>query len=116
MASASSDNIKVAILDNFHSEILPSEQYGNYYLQGISIAADSALKDNHIHVVYKNFTYGTNPLGILQSLSAIKEWHPDLIIGPRSSNQFLLLKNQLNNILVISPYATASNSRSEMTH
>ncbi len=107
IANIKNNELKVAILDNFHSQMLPSEKYVDYYMQGISMAVEEA-QESGIHIICKNFTYGTNSLGILESLSNLKEWSPDLVIGPRSSNQFLLLKNQFKNILVLSPYATSS--------
>ncbi len=104
--SAAPLHVKVAILDNFHSEELPSDQYQTFYMNGIALAAQNALKQG-IQFDYKVFVYGTGPLDVITAAEEAEKWQPDLIIGPRASNQFLLLPNFIQNILVLSPYATA---------
>lgn len=97
-------NLKIALLDNFTLEKY-AQVYKNSYYAGIETAILSAKK-NHVIIHFKNFTYGNDPLGVLDSIPTVKAWHPDVIIGPHYSNQFLLLKNHFNNVLVLSPYAT----------
>lgn len=96
--------IKIALLDNFTLEKY-AQIYKDSYYAGIETAI-LAAKKNHILIHFKNFTYDNNPLGIFDAVPAVKAWHPDVVIGPHYSNQFLLLKNHFNHVLVLSPYAT----------
>lgn len=99
--------LRIAIIDNFHTQKLSSEKYATYYLNGITAAVFDA-KTKGVVVQYKFFPFGKSPLSILKILPTVKSWKPDLIIGPRSSNYFLLLKTQFTNIMVLSPFATAN--------
>lgn len=99
--------VKLAILDQLQSQKFSSEKYEKDYFDGIDVAVRVA-KVRGIEIESKHFSYGREPLDILAEIPKIKEWNPDFIIGPRSSNKFLLLKDQFSDILVISPLATAS--------
>ena len=49
----------------------------------------------------KTFDYDrTHPLAILQSVKEVKAWDPDVILGPRNSNMFLLTRGVFKNVLV----------------
>ena len=108
-AHASEKNIivKVAILDQLMSQKLSSIIYKEDYLKGIKLASTVAKNRKHIDVIYKYFSYKKEPLGIFAAIPKVKAWKPDFIIGPRSSNSMLLLKNAFKNILVVSPMATS---------
>lgn len=96
--------IKVAVLDNINDPSLPAD-YKISYLQGIATAM-LAAQDQGYTVQYKTFFYGNQPLAILNEIPLVKVWQPDVIIGPHFSNEFLLLKNDFNDVLVISPDAS----------
>ena len=96
--------IKVAILDNFSIERY-AKTYTKHYFEGVSAAKLSA-KSRHYQLQIKSFTYEDTPLAILNAITEVKAWHPDVIIGPHYSNQFLLLNNQFHHVLVLSPYAS----------
>jgi len=96
--------LRIALLDNFTLEKY-AQAYKNSYYAGIQTAI-LAAKKNHISIQFKSFTYGDDPLGVIDAIPVVKAWHPDVIIGPHYSNQFLLLKQYFNNVLVLSPYAT----------
>lgn len=101
--------IKLAIIDNFKYQINSGGilSYSSQYVNGIEAAKYFANKA-HTPIQYKIFTYGQNPLDVLSVIPSVKSWNPDVIIGPRSSNIFLLLNNQFkNNILILSPLATS---------
>lgn len=98
--------IKIAILDNLLNEKLSSDNYIDYYLSGIK-AAKEYTKKQGINIQYRAFFYDRTPLAIIKMFPKVKAWHPDLIIGPRDSDNFLLLRGYFNHILVLSPYATA---------
>lgn len=97
-------HLKIALLDNFTLEKYAALYKDSYYA-GIETAI-LAAKKNHISIQFKNFTYDNDPLGVLNAIPSVKSWHPDAIIGPHYSNQFLLLRNHFKNVLVLSPYAT----------
>lgn len=101
--------IRLAIIDDFHYQpfITPNE-YQNQYFQGVEIAVQQAESYGY-HIQYKYFSYGHNALDILKIVPQVNSWHPDAIIGPRSSNTFLLLNGYFQNVLVLSPFASASN-------
>ncbi len=98
--------IRVAILDNLQSQKLSSINYEDHYLEGVELAVFSA-KEKGINLQYKYFKYGKEPLDIFTEIPKVKAWKPDFIIGPRSSDKFLLLKNYFNDVAVLSPLATA---------
>ncbi|MBV9576775.1 MAG: hypothetical protein JO149_09150, partial [Gammaproteobacteria bacterium] len=68
--------------------------------------AKTVSKKNNIKIIYKPFFYGTDPLAILNEIPKVNAWHPDIILGPHYSNQFLLLRNYFKDILVLSSYAS----------
>ncbi|HXT83501.1 MAG TPA: hypothetical protein VN704_04095, partial [Verrucomicrobiae bacterium] len=98
--------IRVAILDNLLNEKLSSDNYIDYYLSGIKAAKEFSRKER-INIQYQTFFYDRTPLALLKLLPKVKVWHPDLIIGPRDSDNFLLLKNYFRDVLILSPYATS---------
>jgi len=102
-----SQSIRVAILDNpnMPPKLWTWLQYEKSYLRGIEIAK-TVSKKNNIHIIYKTFFYGTDPLAILNEIPKVNAWHPDIILGPHYSNQFLLLRNYFKNVLVLSSYAS----------
>jgi hypothetical protein len=102
--TGSTYTVRVAILDNFTAE-KSSQKYKDAYIRGV-IAAKLAASEKGFSIQYKTFTYGSNPLDILVSVSELQSWKPDLIIGPHSSNQFLLMPKYFKDIMVVSPYAT----------
>lgn len=99
--------LKVAILDQLQSQKFSSEKYERDYFDGLDVAV-SIARDRGIRIESKHFSYGREPLDILEGVKQVKEWKPDFVVGPRSSNKFLLLKDQFSGVLVISPLATAS--------
>lgn len=106
MTVAYSQTIKVAIVD----DLVPkwaSETYQMYYLNGIQVATDQAQKVD-IKYQIKTFFYSDPAVNILGTINSVKNWQPDIVIGPRFSEHFLLLKSLFNNVLVLSPYATAN--------
>ena len=98
--------IKVAILDNLMSQKLASEQYVRDYMKGVDVAKIETEKHGY-DLKYKTFFYGIEPLSVLKTISSIRKYQPDFIIGPRSSDNFLLLSNYFSDILVISPLASS---------
>lgn len=105
--SWSMETIKIAILDNLRSEKLSSVIYENDYLSGVDTAF-LAAKSQGINIDYKYFKYERGKLDILTKLTELKAWKPDYIIGPRSSDSFLLLKPYFNDIMIVSPLASAN--------
>ncbi|MDF2940442.1 MAG: hypothetical protein K0R66_1084 [Gammaproteobacteria bacterium] len=98
--------IRIAILDNVNDPYLPSG-YQDSYIAGIKTAALVAQNQGYT-IQYQTFFYDNNPLAILKEVPSVTAWHPDLIIGPHSSNQLLLLRNSFKNIMILSPYASDS--------
>lgn len=98
--------IKIAILDNLMSQKFASEQYVRDYINGVK-TAQKASKKLGFNVEYKTFFYEAEHLSILKEINKIEKYHPDFIIGPRSSDNFLLLAPYFSNILVISPLASS---------
>lgn len=100
--------IKLAILDNLQSQKLSSQKYEQDYLEGLNLALERAEKKG-IKFEHKNFFYnGKVDLSILEQIEKVKAWKPDIVIGPRSSNKFLVLEKHFKGVLVLSPLATAS--------
>ncbi|HLX54977.1 MAG TPA: hypothetical protein VKR58_13610 [Aquella sp.] len=99
--------IKVAILENLLSQKLPSVNYMHDYLAGIKVAGMVA-HDRGINIEYQYFPYNNAPLNILTKINAVEEYNPDVIIGPRVAEQFIVLKFYLKNILVLSPLVNAN--------
>ncbi len=106
-SDASRPQIKVAILDNLKFERLSTDKYASDYMDGLATARD-VLSTQGTRIEIKLFTYDKDPLAILRLAPEVRDWQPDLVIGPRSSAQFMLLKGLFTDILVVSPFATAS--------
>lgn len=106
-AWASPTTLRVAILENLKIEKLSTDKYASDYLDGIKLAQEAAAKHGY-KVEVQEFFYGKEPLAILEKLPEVLKWQPDLVIGPRTSSLFLLLKDHLQDVLVLSPFATAS--------
>ena len=99
--------IKVAILENLKFEKLSTDKYANDYMDGLLTASDAAKADGD-SIEIKTFFYDKEPLAILKKVPEVKTWNPDIVIGPRSSSLFLMLKDQFRDVLVVSPFATAA--------
>lgn len=103
--------IKLAILDNpsliekYNSK---PETFQEAYMRGINTAIADA-KRNGYSIEYKTFFFGNNLLDILNKVSEVNAWKPDVIIGLHSSNQFLIARNYFEDTQVISLYATDKN-------
>lgn len=108
ISSENHESIKLAILDNFHFQKNITNQFDQYYKPGIALAQKQAEKMRY-KIDVKYFDYDRTPLGVLTAIPRLKAWNPDVIIGPRNSNVFLLIENQFNDVLVLSPFATANN-------
>lgn len=100
-------SIKVAVLENLKFEKLSTDKYANDYMDGLLTAVDAAKLDGY-NIEIQTFFYDKEPLSILKKVPDVKAWNPDIIIGPRSSSLFLMLKDQFSDILVLSPFATAT--------
>jgi len=98
--------IKVAVLDNLKSEKMASEEYTKDYLKGIDLGMLEAKKKG-ILLETKTFFFSRNKLEIFDQVGEIKKWGADLVIAPRSSDLFLMLRESFPDTLVISPLATA---------
>jgi hypothetical protein len=98
--------IKIAVLDRLQSQRFSSEKYQEDYFDGLRLA-NLHGKNLGIIIDYKYFEYGPNELDIIKAAKSVDGWNPDVIIGPRVSSKFLLLKNMFKDILVISPLATS---------
>jgi hypothetical protein len=99
--------VKVAILENLKFEKLSTDKYANDYMDGLLTASDVAKEDGYA-IEIKTFFYDKEPLAILKKVPEVKTWSPDIVIGPRSSSLFLMLKDQFSDVLVLSPFATAT--------
>lgn len=104
---AQPQTIKVAVLENLKFEKLSTDKYANDYLEGLLAAVDAAKKYGYT-IEIQPFFYDKEPLAILKKVPEVKAWHPDIVIGPRSSSLFLMLKDQFTDVLVLSPFATAT--------
>ena len=103
--------IKIAILDNpvlFARHNSVSENLQKAYMQGINTAVEAG-KEKGYDIQYKTFFYGNNLLDIINKISDVKKWNPDVIVGLHSSNQFLITRNYFTDIVVISLFATDKN-------
>lgn len=98
--------IKIAIVDNFKYQNYVTTKYKEYYLEGLNVALDQA-KRSGLLINYKIFQYSQDPLSIINIIPNVIEWKPDVIIGPRDSNKFLMLSPYIKNVLTISPFATS---------
>jgi hypothetical protein len=105
-ANSLSETLKVAIIDSFHYQKFVTTQYKKFYLMGIDLAVQEAKKLG-FDVKYKLFLYQDTDLSIFSSIRAMNKWRPTLIIGPRTSNKFLLLHPGVKDIMALSPFATS---------
>lgn len=103
------ETLKIALLETPYNEIPlnPSSfsEYEKAYLAGIEVATHVAKRYN-INIQFKPFFYGNGSLDVLGEVRKIQEWGADLVIGPSSSDQFMLLKNYFLDRMVISSYAS----------
>lgn len=102
----SNNNIRIAVVDNLMSQKFSSEKYVQDYMQGLK-TAKMVARNSKLKIEYKTFFYSTEPMSILKQIKNIKKYNPNVIIGPRSSDNFLLLKDYFENILVLSPLASS---------
>jgi hypothetical protein len=99
--------IKVALLDNLKNEKLATERYFQGYMDGLKVAKDEAAGKGVVFE-FREFFFNKEPsLAIFAALEEMKAWNPDVVIGPRSSDLLLLLRDKLPDTLVLSPLATA---------
>src|SRR5207244_2785794 len=104
--STGAATIRVAVLDALQSQKFASAKYEEDYFHGLQVAIDE-LAQAGLNVEVKRFIADKPPTAVLSHAKAIRTWRPDAIIGPRSSNRFLLLRNEFTDTLVLSPMATA---------
>lgn len=104
--SHAKESIKIAIIDNFKYQKYVTTKYKDYYLEGLNVARDQA-KSNGLLINYKIFQYSEEPLSIINIMPKVIEWKPDVIIGPRDSNKFLMLSPYIKDVLTVSPFATS---------
>jgi|GEM_PF-2234571 len=103
--------IRLAILDNPKGNVdnpIISKNLENAYIQGINTAVIAARSKGY-DVKYKLFFYGNNLLEILKMINQVKAWKPDAVVGLHNSNQLLVTKRFLKNIMVISLFASDKN-------
>ena len=92
------------ILKNPNTQPHFSQRYLNYYKQGLDIGSYYADQSG-IKISY-NFYVMSDVLHLPELIQKIEEDHPDFIIGPNYSNEFLLLKNYFKDTLVLSANAS----------
>ena len=105
--SAHGTEIKVAVLDSLQSQKLASEKYQKNYFTGLELA-NVYGKKHGVQLKTQYFEYGKGDLDVLTKADEVKKWNPDIVIGPRSSGKFLMLKDKFNDVMVVSPLATSS--------
>lgn len=106
-ATSAAASVKVALLDSLQSEKIASERYVTDYTQGVELGTKAASSKG-VSLDIREFFFGKNRADILGKVREIQEWKPDIVIGPRSSDLFLMLKTLFPDTLVISPLATAA--------
>ena len=101
--------LRIALTDSAYNEmpVNPSllAEYGRAYLAGVQTATQVA-KNYNISIVYQPFFYGDGPLDVLTETPKIQAWNADLVLGPSSSDQMLMLRNYLPSVMVLSSYAS----------
>ena len=105
LAFATGTTVKIAVLDNLQSEKLATARYIQDYKDGLELGKNVASLAK-INFEFKYFLFQNKDMA--PEIAKIKNWLPDVVIGPRSSEFFILLKNQFKDIAVISPFATAA--------
>lgn len=98
--------LRVAVIDNFKYQNYVTTKYKGYYLKGLTLALNQAKHDGLL-TTYKIFQYNQDPLSIIKLIPDVIAWNPDVIIGPRDSNKFLMLPLYIKNVLTVSPFATS---------
>ena len=105
------NTVRLALLDTVYNEMpvkfsLLSE-YEQAYLAGVKTAAQFA-KQYNINIIYQPFFYdnANGSLELLAETPKIKAWKADLVLGPSSSDQMLMLKDYLPHTMVLSSYAS----------
>lgn len=106
--SHAESNLRVAIIDSFSYQRFVTTHYKEYYKDGIDLAKYTAKERNNTKIITKVFQYNNDGLDIFNKVQNVIDWKPDVVIGPRDSNHFLLLEKYLTNILVISPFASSN--------
>ena len=101
------ETIKIAIIDNFKYQKYVTTKYKNHYLNGLNLALNQAKSDGLL-TTYKIFQYNQDPLSIINIIPDVIKWNPDVIIGPRDSNKFLMLPLYIKDVLTVSPFATST--------
>jgi hypothetical protein len=91
------ETIKIAIVDNFKYQKFVTTKYKEYYLKGLTLALEQAKNDG-ILTTYKIFQYNQEPLSIVNRIPDVIKWNPDVIIGPRDSNKFLMLPPYIKDV------------------
>lgn len=107
--SHAESSLRVAIIDSFSYQRFVTTHYKEYYEDGIDLAKYTAKEKNNTKIISKVFQYNNDGLDIIKKVQNVLEWKPDVVIGPRDSNHFLLLEKYFTNILVISPFASSNN-------
>jgi hypothetical protein len=98
--------IRVGVLDSFSYQNYVTTKYHTYYMQGFKLASLYAAKKNLV-IKVKEFKYEEKGLSIIKTIDELNKWKPDVIIGPRDSNKFLILQKFIENTLTLSPFATS---------
>lgn len=104
LAFSAVEVVKVAVLDNLQSEKLATARYIEDYKDGL-ILGNAIARESKVDYDVRYFLF--NDKDMAPEILKIKKWKADVIIGPRSSEFFILLKDQFKDTLVISPFATA---------
>ena len=103
--------VQVALLDRIYAEAPSLSKLAAYeraYLAGAKVAKmDAPLYGYRLQ--YKPFLFGGGPIDILDELPKIKAWRADVVLGPSSSDECLLLGKYLTSIMVVSSYASDVN-------
>lgn len=102
-------SIKLAVVDRLKSvqQDFAAYDYKKNYMNGINLAVKDSKKQN-IDILLKIFFYDSSPLSVYSIKEDVSQYNPDAIIGPRWSDQLIIFFSFLQNILVVSPYATSS--------
>ncbi len=103
-------NIRLAVFDNPQPDPscnVNAQQFINSYLAGINTAVTVAASKG-IYITEKEFFHASNLASIIQQASDVKTWHPDVIMGLSTSNDFLMSKAFFGEQVILSISATAS--------
>lgn len=100
------ETIRVGVLDSFSYQNYVTTKYKRYYMQGLKLASLYAAEKG-VTLEIKEFKYKQEGLSIIKAVDDLNKWKPDVILGPRDSNKFLLLKKYIHKTLALSPFATS---------